>query len=149
MVRSVAASLRSGKVLLAISALDTLEAVLGVLDTVSDVERAVGGVGWRGARCGEITGGKDEVTDASHEGLYIHRTCESTKQGQTLLPRVCARTTFSSQLPLSAFSVCVVLALPLVASLFLSFSNASVCWPRKWVVSHGENSSCLANCGVK
>ena len=72
--------------------------------------RAAGGVGvcrassglWaasvaavRGA--GEITGGRDEVTDAGHEGLYIHRTCESPKQGQTLLPRVCARTTFSSQ----------------------------------------------------
>lgn len=46
---------------------------------------------------GEITGGKEEVTDAGHEGLYIHRTCESPQQGQTLLPRVCARTTFSSQ----------------------------------------------------
>ena len=46
---------------------------------------------------GEITGGKEEVTDAGHEGLYIHCTCESPKQGQTLLPHVCARTTFSSQ----------------------------------------------------
>jgi len=51
-----------------------------------------------GARGGEITGGKDEVTDAGHEGLYIPRTCESRKQGQILLPRVCARATFSSHL---------------------------------------------------
>lgn len=72
MVRSVAASLRSGKVLLAISALDTLEAVLGVLDTVSDVERAVGGVGWRGAgrSRGERTRSRTLVTRAF---IYIAR----------------------------------------------------------------------------